>query len=49
MSDPKTAQAELKSAEDDFRASVERLITQHAELRGMRSGGECAEGASDAK
>ena len=38
MSDPKTVQAELKAAEDDFRQSVERLITQHAELRGKRPG-----------
>ena len=39
MTDPKTVQAELKGAEDDFRASVERLITRHAELRGKRPGG----------
>jgi hypothetical protein len=39
MTDPKTVQAELKAAEDDFRASVERLITRHAELRGTRPGG----------
>jgi hypothetical protein len=39
MSDPKSAQAELKDAEDDFRASVEKLITRHAELRGKRPGG----------
>lgn len=36
MTDSKTVQAELKAAEDDFRASVERLIAQHAELRGRR-------------
>jgi hypothetical protein len=36
MSDAKTAQAELKAAEEDFRASVERLIAQHAVLRGKR-------------
>jgi len=39
MSDPKSAQAELKAAEDDFRTSVEKLITRHAELRGKRPGG----------
>ena len=39
MSDPKTVQAELKAAEDDFRVSVEKLITRHAELRGTRPGG----------
>lgn len=39
MEDPKTVQAELKAADDDFRTSVERLITQHAELRGKRPGG----------
>jgi hypothetical protein len=38
MQDPKTVQAELKAAEDDFRASVEKLIAQHAELRGKRPG-----------
>lgn len=38
MTDPKTAQTELKAAEDDFRASVERLIAKHAELRGKRPG-----------
>jgi signal transduction histidine kinase len=36
MSDAKTAQMELKAAEEDFRASVERLIAQHAVLRGRR-------------
>ncbi len=40
MTDPKTVQAELKAADDDFRASIERLIAQHTELRGKRSGGE---------
>jgi hypothetical protein len=39
MSDPKTVQAELKAAEDDFRTSIEKLITRHAELRGKRPGG----------
>jgi hypothetical protein len=39
MADSKTVQAELKAAEDDFRASVEKLIAQHAELRGKRPGG----------
>jgi hypothetical protein len=38
MADPKTVQAELKAAEDDFRASVESLIAQHAKLRGNRPG-----------
>jgi hypothetical protein len=50
MEDPKTVQADLKAADDDFRASVERLITQHAALRGKRpGGGERIEGGSDAK
>jgi hypothetical protein len=39
MADPKTVQADLKAAEDDFRASIEKLITQHAQLRGKRPGG----------
>jgi len=39
MADPQTVQAELKAAENDFRASVERLIAQHSELRGKRPGG----------
>jgi hypothetical protein len=39
MTDPKTVQADLKAAEDDFRASVERLITHHAALRGKRPSG----------
>ncbi len=39
MTDPKTVQAELKAADDDFRASIERLIAQHGELRGKRPGG----------
>jgi hypothetical protein len=50
MEDPKTVQAELKAADDDFRTSVERLITQHAELRGKRpGGGDRVEGGSSAK
>jgi hypothetical protein len=39
MADPRTVQAELKAAEDDFRSSVERLIAQHSKLRGKRPGG----------
>jgi len=39
MTDPKTVQTELKAAEDDFRTSIEQLITRHAELRGKRPGG----------
>jgi hypothetical protein len=39
MTDPQTVQADLKAADDDFRASVERLIKQHARLRGKRSDG----------
>jgi hypothetical protein len=39
MTDPKTVQAELKAAEDDFRTSVESLIAKSAELRGKRPGG----------
>jgi len=38
MTDAATIQAELKAAEDDFRASVERLIAQHAALRKKRRG-----------
>lgn len=38
MTDPKTVQTELKAAEDDFRASVDKLIAKHAELRGKRPG-----------
>lgn len=38
MQDPKTVQAELKAAEDDFRTSIESLIAKHAELRGKRPG-----------
>ena len=39
MTDPQTVQAELEAAEDDFRASVEQLITHHAGLRGKRPNG----------
>jgi hypothetical protein len=39
MADPKTVQAELKAAEEDFRTSVEHLIARNAELRGKRPGG----------
>jgi hypothetical protein len=39
MMDPTTVQAELKAAEADFRASVEKLIEQHAALRDKRPGG----------
>jgi hypothetical protein len=38
MMDAKTVQADLKAAENDFRDSVERMITRHAELRGKRPG-----------
>jgi len=38
ITDPKTVHVELKSAEEDFRTSVERLIAQHAESRAKRSG-----------
>jgi hypothetical protein len=38
MANPTTVQADLKAAEEDFRASVERLIAKHAELRGKRPG-----------
>ena len=40
MMDMRTIQADLKAADDDYRASVECLITRHAELRGKRPGGE---------
>jgi hypothetical protein len=50
MADPKTIQSELKAAEDDFRASIEQLITQHAALRDRRpGGGRTLEGGSSAK
>src|SRR5262249_50227275 len=34
--DPETVQEDLKAAEDDFRASVEKLIAAHNELRTKR-------------
>jgi hypothetical protein len=40
LSDPKAVQADLKAAKDDFRASVEKLIGEHAKLRGQRPGGD---------
>ena len=40
MSDPATIQAELRAAEADFQASVEKLIAQHATLRERRPSGE---------
>jgi hypothetical protein len=40
MMDTKTIQADLKAVDDDYRTSVERLITKHAELRGKRPGGD---------
>jgi hypothetical protein len=39
LSNPQAIQAKLKAAEDDFRASVERLINQHAGLRDKRASG----------
>jgi hypothetical protein len=39
MTDSKTIMADLKVAEEDFRTSVEELITRHAELRGKRPSG----------
>ena len=38
MQDPTTVQTDLKAAEDDFRTSIESLITKHADLRGKRPG-----------
>lgn len=40
MSDTATIQADLRAAEADFQASVEKLITQHATLREQRPTGE---------
>ena len=40
MSDPATIQADLRAAEADFQASVEKLIMQHATLREQRPTGE---------
>jgi hypothetical protein len=39
LGDADAIQAGLKAADDDFRASVEKLIALHAELRGKRPGG----------
>jgi len=36
--EPERVQADLKAAEDDFRASVEKLISIHNELRNKRPG-----------
>ena len=36
MTDLETVQAELKAAENDFRISIEKLIAEHAKLRGKR-------------
>lgn len=36
--DKERVQADLKSAEEDFRASLEKLITTHSELRNKRPG-----------
>jgi len=38
LSDPKTVDADLKKADDDFRASVKELIAEHASLREKRPG-----------
>lgn len=40
MTEAKSVQPELKEAENDFRASVEKLIALHEELRGKRPSGE---------
>jgi hypothetical protein len=40
MSDPATIQADLRAAEADFQASVQKLIAQHATLREQRPSGE---------
>ncbi len=40
MMDAKTIQADLKAADNDYCASIEKLITKHAELRGNRPGGD---------
>jgi hypothetical protein len=40
IQDPKTVQQELKTADEDYRKSIEMLITKHAELRGKRPGGD---------
>lgn len=36
LSDPKTIDADLKSVDDDFRASVKELIAEHSALRTKR-------------
>lgn len=38
MADPATVDADLKRADDDFRASVKDLIAEHAKLREKRPG-----------
>jgi hypothetical protein len=38
IQDPATVDADLKRADDDFRASLEKLIAQHAQLRAKRPG-----------
>jgi hypothetical protein len=47
MTDSKTVQAELKAADDDFRKSVEQLISRHAKLRNKRPGAADATGRGD--
>jgi len=46
MMDMKTIQTDLKAADEDYRTSVERLITKHAELRGKRPGGNLGPNSS---
>jgi hypothetical protein len=40
MMETKTIQSDLKAADEDYCASVERLINKHAELRGKRPGSD---------
>ena len=40
IQDLKTVQQELKDADEDYRKTIELLITKHAELRGKRPGGD---------
>lgn len=40
IQDPKLVQQELKAADEDYRKTIELLITKHAELRGKRPGGD---------
>lgn len=40
MEDVKTVQQDLKAADDDYRQSIEQLITKHAELRRSRPGSD---------